>query len=104
MTDAPSPLKEIYGHYEILAVLGRGSMGVVYLARDQRIGRRVALKTVTRKPSDFDEPDAAQEYYSRIQREAEISGALNHPNIVTLYEVGYEEDRIAYLAMEFVEG
>ncbi len=90
-------------HYEIEAALGRGSMGTVYLARDTRIGRRVALKTFTEAREHLRE-DEARELHIRIQREAEVSGALSHPNIVQLLEVGYEAQRVSYFAMEYVEG
>ncbi|MGZ8831665.1 MAG: serine/threonine-protein kinase [Thermoanaerobaculia bacterium] len=93
-----------FGHYDVERVLGRGSMGVVYLARDRRIGRRVALKTITLTPQQFDDSTSPKEFHSRLQREAEVSGSLQHPNIVTLYEAGYEDERISYLAMEYVEG
>lgn len=101
---ASEPQHQSFGHYEIERVLGRGAMGTVYLARDQRIGRRVALKTITISPQQFDDPTTAKEFYRRLQREAEVCGSLVHPNIVTLYEAGYQDDRISYLAMEYVEG
>ena len=92
-----------FGHYEVERVLGRGAMGTVYLARDVRIGRRVALKTV-KVDARFDDEDEAKEFYQRLQREAELGGLLQHPNVVTLYEPGYENGRIAWLATEYVEG
>jgi len=96
--------REQYGHYVIERTLGRGSMGTVYLARDQRIGRRVALKTVEPAKGQFEDAESLNEFYLRLQREAEVCGALHHPNVVTLYEAGYENDRISFLAMEYVEG
>ena len=104
MTSAESSLPQSFGHYDVERVLGRGAMGTVYLARDQRIGRRVALKTIALTADHFDDTTSPKEFYSRLQREAEVSGSLVHPNIVTLYEAGYEDDRISYLAMEYVEG
>ncbi len=95
--------KRTYGHYEVESVLGRGAMGMVYLARDRRIGRRVALKTVHLEER-FDDESEANEFYKRLQREAELGGALQHPNIVTLYEPGYENNVIAWLATEYVDG
>ncbi|HUP45762.1 MAG TPA: serine/threonine-protein kinase [Thermoanaerobaculia bacterium] len=92
------------GHYEIERKLGRGAMGTVYAARDMRIGRRVALKTVQLHDGSFEDATAAKEFFLRLQREAEVSGALLHPNIVALYEAGYEGDRVHFLAMELVEG
>jgi len=92
-----------YGEYEVESVLGRGAMGMVYLARDRRIGRRVALKTVQVEQKFEDESDAT-EFFQRLQREAEVCGAMQHPNIVTLYEPGYENNVISFLATEWVEG
>ena len=96
-------LQRSYGHYEVESVLGRGAMGMVYLARDRRIGRRVALKTV-HVEERFDDESEANEFYKRLQREAELCGALQHPNIVTLYEPGYENNVIAWLATEYIDG
>ena len=96
-------LQRTFGHYEVESVLGRGAMGMVYLARDRRIGRRVALKTV-HVEERFDDESEANEFYKRLQREAELCGALQHPNIVTLYEPGYENNVIAWLATEYIDG
>jgi len=76
---------------------------MVYLARDRRIGRRVALKTV-QVQQQFDDESEANEFYQRLQREAEVCGAMQHPNIVTLYEPGYENNVISFLATEWVDG
>lgn len=103
MTVSVPPAEE-FGQYEIERELGRGAMGTVYLARDRRIGRRVALKTIKLSTGDFEDASSAKAYMDRLQREAEVCGALHHPNIVTLYEAGYRGDRIAYLAIEYVEG
>ncbi len=102
----PEPLREqprTFGHYDVESLLGKGAMGMVYLARDRRIGRKVALKTV-HLDETFDDESEANEFYKRLQREAELCGALQHPNIVTLYEPGYENDVIAWLATEYVDG
>ena len=93
-----------FGQYDVESVLGQGAMGTVYLARDRRIGRKVALKTVHANHQQFPDAEAEKEFYDRLQREAELCGSLNHPNLVTLYEAGYEKDRISYLATEFVDG
>ena len=77
-----------FGHYEVERVLGRGAMGTVFLARDRRIGRRVALKTISISPAQLDDSTSPEEFYSRLQREAEVVGSLSHPNIVALYEAG----------------
>ncbi|HUP46519.1 MAG TPA: serine/threonine-protein kinase [Thermoanaerobaculia bacterium] len=103
MSELAGDLRRNYGPYEIESVLGRGAMGMVYLARDRRIGRKVALKTV-HVEERFDDDSEANEFYKRLQREAELCGALQHPNIVTLYEPGYDNDTIAWLATEYVDG
>lgn len=86
-----------FGIYQIISVLGVGGMGEVYLARDERLGRRLALKIL---PAQF-VTDAAR--VDRFAREARAVAALNHPNIVTVYDVGaHEETR--FIAMEYVDG
>jgi serine/threonine-protein kinase len=88
------------GRYQIIAELGRGSMGVVYQGFDPIIGRTVAIKTMLTEglaPAEF------QEFKARFQREAQAAGALTHPNIVTVYDFG-EDAGILYLAMELLEG
>ncbi len=92
-----------YGEYEIETLLGKGSIGKVYLARHRRINRRVALKVIDSEQRFEDETDH-DEFYRRLQREAELCGSLQHPNIVTLYEVGYENDVVSFLATEYVAG
>src|SRR5438552_211540 len=92
-----------YGEYEVEGLLGKGSIGKVYLARHRRLGRRVALKII-RSEQRFDDESERAEFQRRLQREAELCAALQHPNIVTLFEAGYENDVIAFLATEYVEG
>ena len=92
-----------YGEYEIESLLGKGSIGKVYLARHRRIGRRVALKII-RPEQRFDDEADRVEFQRRLQREAELCASLHHPNVVTLFEAGYEDDVIAFLATEYVEG
>jgi serine/threonine-protein kinase len=91
------------GRYEILEEIGRGSMGLVYKARDPRIGRIVALKTIAFSfPLG---PNEEEEFLHRFYHEAQVAGRLNHPHIVTIYDVGEKapgED--AYIAMEYVTG
>jgi serine/threonine protein kinase len=85
------------GKYEVLGELGHGAMGVVYRARDPVINRLVALKTITTGLAD--DPNLLQRFY----REAQSAGGLQHPNIVTIYDMGDEQD-LPYIAMELIEG
>jgi serine/threonine protein kinase len=103
MGELASEPRRFFGEYEVESVLGKGAMGMVYLARDKRIGRRVALKTV-QVQQQFEDESEATEFYQRLQREAEVCGAMQHPNIVTLYEPGYENNVISFLATEWVDG
>ena len=89
------------GRYEILAELGRGAMGVVYKARDPKIGRTIALKTI--KLADKAAESETDKLRERLFREAQSAGRLSHPGIVTIYDVD-EEAGLAYITMEFVEG
>lgn len=88
---------EKLGKFRIKKVLGQGAMGEVYLGEDPSIGREVAIKTIL--------PSAAQgdEAKERFEREAKAAGALNHPNLVTIYEFG-EDQGVLYIAMELVPG
>jgi serine/threonine protein kinase len=90
------------GRYQVLKVLGAGAMGSVLLAEDPRIKRKVAIKIV-RLESLRSQKDE-EEYLARFQREAEVSGLLNHPGIVTIFDVGEEEGIGPFMAMEFVAG
>jgi eukaryotic-like serine/threonine-protein kinase len=93
--------KPTLGRYLVEKELGRGSMGIVYLGRDPKINRRVAIKTLALS-ADFDAKDLAT-IRDRFFREAETAGRLHHPNIVTIYDAGEEHD-LAYIAMEYLEG
>lgn len=91
----------IIGKYEVLGVLGRGSMGVVYKARDPEIGREVAIKTLRKIPSTrLSDADAA---LNRFRTEARSAGNLRHPNIITVFEAGRDNDT-PYLVMDYVKG
>jgi eukaryotic-like serine/threonine-protein kinase len=93
---------ERFGRYEILTELGRGAMGVVYKARDPKINRIVAIKTISLAGQP---PDEEREYRERFYREAEAAGRLSHPGIVTIFDVGEEpETHAPYIVMEFVGG
>ena len=93
--------KPTLGRYTIERELGKGAMGVVYLGKDPKIGREVAIKTMALS-SEF-EGDELQEAKDRFFREAESAGKLDHPNIVRIFDAGDEHD-LAYIAMEFLKG
>jgi len=92
--------RPVLGRYEIERELGRGAMGIVYLGIDPKISRQVAIKTLDFSQSfDVD----IDEIKSRFFKEAKSAGRLNHQNIITIYDVG-EEDDLAYFAMDYVPG
>ncbi len=89
------------GKYEIITILGKGAMGIVYKARDPHINRDVAIKTIR-----FDlvsEESENEEIMQRFMREAQAAGKLSHPNIITIYDVGREES-VTYIVMQLIEG
>jgi tRNA A-37 threonylcarbamoyl transferase component Bud32 len=90
------------GRYQVLRLLGSGAMGSVVLAEDPRIKRKVAIKLM-KLDAVRTEADQ-QEYLARFQREAEVSGLLNHPGIVAIYDVGEVDGHGPFLAMEYVAG
>src|ERR671927_451087 len=83
------------GPYQILSLIGSGAMGEVYRARDTRLGREVALKIIHR--------DANESRQRRFEYEARAVSALNHPNILTVHDVGHEDD-VSYIVSELVDG
>ena len=93
--------KPMLGRYQIQKELGKGAMGVVYLGKDPKIGREVAIKTMA-LATEF-EGDELQEAKDRFFREAESAGKLDHPGIVKIYDAGEEHD-LAFIAMEFLKG
>jgi serine/threonine-protein kinase len=93
--------KPKFGRFEVQKELGKGAMGVVYLGKDPKIGREVAIKTMALS-QEF-EPEELVEVKERFFREAETAGRLSHPNIVTIYDTGEEHD-FCYIAMELLKG
>src|SRR6185503_9351161 len=93
----PLQAGEQLGPYTIKALLGAGGMGEVYQAGDARLGRDVALKVISAQR--VDDPD----HRRRFELEARAASVLNHPSIVTIYDVG-DTDGVAWIAMEWVEG
>lgn len=89
------------GRYKVLRELGRGAMGVVYLGKDPTIQRFVAIKTM--RLDAIDDAEKFEEVKARFFREAESTGRLSHPNIVTIFDAGEEQD-LGYIAMEVLEG
>ncbi|MDP1537631.1 MAG: serine/threonine-protein kinase [Burkholderiales bacterium] len=101
LLDGGGMQKPMLGRYQVEKELGKGAMGVVYLGKDPKIGRVVAIKTMA-LAQEF-EGDELVEVKERFFREAETAGRLTHPNIVTIYDAGEEHD-LAYIAMEFLKG
>ncbi len=96
MEPSPRHVGRQLGHYEVLALLGEGGIGAVYAARDTKLGRKVALKLL---PRDFtDDPNRLR----RFEQEARAASALNHTNILTIYEIG-ETDETQFIATESEE-
>jgi serine/threonine protein kinase len=96
--DQPGKLEgQVLGHYQILSLIGKGGMGEVYLAQDTRLGRKLALKLL---PKSFTQ-DADR--VRRFQQEARTASALNHPNIITVYDIGQFEG-LYFIATEFIGG
>jgi serine/threonine-protein kinase len=93
--------KPTLGRYEIQKELGRGAMGVVYLGKDPKINRSVAIKTL--RFDDETDPESSKMIKERFFREAESAGTLNHPNIIRIFDAGEDGD-VSYIAMELLEG
>ncbi|HEY0974308.1 MAG TPA: serine/threonine-protein kinase [Solimonas sp.] len=93
--------KPMLGRYQVEKELGKGAMGIVYMGKDPKIGRQVAIKTMALS-QEF-EPDELAGVKERFFREAETAGRLTHPNIVSIFDAGEEHD-LAYIAMEFIKG
>src|SRR5213594_2949554 len=91
------PANFILSHYRIVSQLGAGGMGEVYLAEDTKLDRKVALKLL---PAQFTQDE---DRVRRFIQEAKAASALNHPNIITIYEIGQEQGA-HYIATEFIDG
>jgi serine/threonine-protein kinase len=94
---ADALIGKLLGHYRIESLIGVGGMGEVYLARDERLGRKAALKFLP------DSLTTDETQLSRFKNEARTASALNHPNILTVYEIG-AEGNVQFIATEFIEG
>ncbi|MGE0455650.1 MAG: TonB family protein [Vicinamibacteria bacterium] len=92
-----SPVPEVLGRYQVAEELGRGAMGVVYLAVDPVIARPVAIKVV--RESELLAPAEVERFQARFRQEAEAAGRLSHPDIVRVYDIGPN-----FMVMEFIEG
>ncbi len=88
---------QLLGHYRVLEKIGSGGMGEVFRARDERLGRDVALKLI--RPASSDNPD----HLRRFEQEARAAAALNHPNILAIYDVGFEGS-VPYIVSELLSG
>src|ERR1700683_1868786 len=88
---------QVIGHYRVLEKIGSGAMGEVFRARDERLGRDVALKLI--RPASSGNPD----HLRRFELEARAAAALNHPNIVAVYDVGLN-DGAPYIVCELLHG
>jgi eukaryotic-like serine/threonine-protein kinase len=95
---AESLVGQWIGHYEIVSPLGEGGMGEVYLAKDTRLGRKIALKLL---PADLTEDE---ERLRRFRQEAQAAATLNHPNVCMIHEVGATENGRPFIAMEYIDG
>jgi serine/threonine protein kinase len=91
------PPETSFGHFKIISQLGAGGMGEVYLAQDSRLGRKVALKILPEKIS------SDSHALDRFKQEAQAASALNHPNIITIHDIGEFENK-HFIAIEFIEG
>ena len=89
---------QVIGHYRVIEKIGSGGMGDVFRARDERLGRDVALKLI--RPTSNDNPD----HRRRFELEARAAASLNHPNICTIYEIGFSRMGSTYIVMELLEG
>jgi serine/threonine-protein kinase len=102
MVTAGTDVKPTLGRYEVIRELGKGAMGTVFLGRDPKINRQVAIKTLRFDDEDLS-PEDRKALQDRFFREAESAGRLTHPNIVNIFDAGEDQD-INYIAMELLDG
>jgi serine/threonine-protein kinase len=102
VSDTPNNLPHRLGRYEIQKLLGRGSMGTVFLARDPAIERVVAIKLI--QTATFLTAREQERYRNRFRREAKAAGKLIHPGIVTVFDIGHADQESQFIVMEYVEG
>src|SRR5215472_13987143 len=93
-----SELPQTFDRFQIVRVLGKGGMGTVYLARDRRLDRSVAIKVLNASELGRDDRRA------RFLREAKTAAAIRHQNVATIYEVDQTDDGVPYIVMEYCEG
>ena len=93
-----SDLPQSVDRFDVVRILGKGGMGTVYLARDQRLDRLVAVKVL------HAEDLAAEDRRARFMREARTAAAIRHPNVATIYEVGETDEGVPFIVMEYCEG
>lgn len=98
LKNSPTLTGESLGHYEIISILGSGGMGKVYLAKDSKLNRSIAVKTL---PNSFSKES---DHVKRFQTEAKAAANLNHPNVATVYSVEETDDNQTFITMEYIEG
>src|SRR4051794_36908537 len=98
MPRSVSDLPQSVDRFDVVRILGKGGMGTVYLARDQRLDRLVAIKVL------HAEDLAAEDRRARFMREARTAAAIRHPNVATIYEVGETGEGVPFIVMEYCEG
>src|SRR3974390_1615107 len=89
-----------FGKYEVLSEIGRGGMGIIFKAQDPSLNRFVAIKQLV---LDGVDPDKRDEFRERFRREAILAAGLNHPNLISIYDVSISEEN-SYYVMELLEG
>src|SRR5436190_21898149 len=91
-------LPQSVDRFQVVRILGKGGMGTVYLARDERLDRNVAVKVL------HSEDLAGEDRLARFMREARTAASIRHPNVATIYEAGETEEGVPFIVMEFCDG